>query len=112
MRLLLPIVLLFLCRDELGKPEIVPLTLLRHNSCCSEYQGHKSAVLDFYYSRCILSLLSDFVQFMYLFGAKLFVLVRIRVTYQYIKKRRPFVSPRIHDSAHREGHLVLYLLPY
>ena len=84
---------------KLGKPGVVPLTLLRHTSCCGENQGRKCGILDFYYSRCVLSLLFVFVQFIYLFGAKLFVRVRIRVTYPYIKKGGPLS-------------LVLYLLPY
>ena len=80
-----PPILLF-WRDELDNPGMVPLTLLRHTSCSGEYQGRKSTILDFYYSKCILPLLFVFVQFIYLFGAKLFARVRIRVTCSYINK--------------------------
>lgn len=37
---------------------MVPLTLLRHTSRWGEHQECKSAIFDFYYSICILSLLS------------------------------------------------------
>ena len=51
-------------------------------SCCVENQRRKCASLDFYYSRCILSLFFVFLQLIYLFGAQLF----IGVTYPYVKK--------------------------
>ena len=72
---------------------MVPLTILRHTSRRGEYQGRKSAILDFYYSRSIPPPLFVFVQFIYLFGAKFFVRVRIRVTYPYIKKGGPLSLP-------------------
>ena len=71
---------------------MVPLTLLSHTSCRGKYQGRKNAILD-YYSRFILPLLFFFRQFIYPFGAKLFVRVRIRVTYPYIKKGDPLSLP-------------------